>query len=182
MTLFGEVLVQEEIITNEQLETALHTQKEEMGLALGDILCRDFSIPQETIETLFVNAVLLPFLKEWFPKTFKDKLEIKGVDFGLFITGFDISISSFSRTTSKQITFIKNPEGIFHNRRKDRTEEQINAVIDTMTIQTIRKQLLTFENIGIRVNLFSKTFTLNDGPGFISEARIRLMQAIKQKK
>ena len=87
----GEVLVQEKIITKQQLEAALQTQKKEMGLALGDIVCRDFSIPQEKIETLFVNAVLLPVLKDWFPKTFKDKLEIKGVDFGLFITGFDIS-------------------------------------------------------------------------------------------
>ena len=181
MKLFGEILVQKKIITEKQLHTALQTQKKDIGLALGDIVARDYSVPVEVLETLFVNELLTPFLKTWFMKTFKEKLKIKGADFSLFITDLDIHISFFTRATCNQTTFTQNTEGQFHRTRQDRIDEQINAVIDTMTIQTIRKQILTFTDIGIKVNLLTKNLSLNDGPGFISEARIRLMQAIKQK-
>lgn len=181
MELFGEILVQHKIISKKQLLTALQTQKKDSSLALGDIISRDYSVDQQVIETLFVNEILTPFLKVWFMNTFKEKLQIKGVDFSLFISELDINISLFTRTTANQITFIRDKNGQFCPNKQDRVEEQVNAVIDTMTIRTIRKQILTFTDIGITVNLFSKNLKLNDGPGFISAARIRLMQALKKK-
>jgi hypothetical protein len=181
MALFGELLVQKNIITKEQLNSALQSQKNGAGLALGDIIIRDFSVPQEKVEIIFANKILIPFLKTWLMRTFKEKLQIKGVDLSLFITGLDINISVFSRTTSKQVTFNRDIDGHFIPSSEDRTDELVNAVIDTMSIRTIRKQNITFTNIGVTVNLFTKNLTLNDGAGFISEARIRLMQAVKQK-
>ncbi len=181
MELFGKVLVQKKIITAEQLDTALQNQEKDTGLALGDIVSRDFSVPQEVVETLFVNEILIPFLEVWFMNTFKEKLKTKGNDFSHFISGLDISISFFTRTTSNQVAFSRNQSGQFQPSMKNRVDEQVNAVIDIMTIRTIRKQTLTFTGISVKVNLLSNNLSLTDGPGFISEARIRLMQALKKK-
>ena len=112
---------------------------------------------------------------------YKKKLQVKGVDFSFFITGLEISLSSFTRTTANQIIFVRKQDGKFQRNEQKRTDEQLNAVVETLTIQTVRKQKLTFTDISIKVNLFTKTLSLIDGPGFISEARIRLMRALKQK-
>ena len=92
----GWMLVREGVISRPQLENILDFQQKYPDRRVGEIATDLFNIPEEKIESVYVNHVLCPLIEQWFYTQLTRKLP--DIDIAKIVPEIKVSITDFSRS------------------------------------------------------------------------------------
>ena len=179
--LLGEALIDAAIISKEQLQKAMVAQKRFPNHSLGRIVAKLYDVPAEVIETVFITKVVVPVIEEWLRRQLASKPGPGGVDLAAMVAGIEIDLVSYSRYEGELVFFRRNEQdGYYVEQKRMNKLENVTVEIATITLLTIRRQRVVFNDVSLEVPLASKNVrALNSG--FLPEARLKLLHAMKQK-
>lgn len=178
--LLGEALIEAEVITEGQLQKALLAQKRFPGHALGPIVAKLFDVPSEVVETVFIKKVVVPIIDRWFRRELASKPGPGGINLGDMISDITIDLMAYSRYEGELVSFRRNEQGYYLEQRREAKLEKVTVEKVAVTVRTIRRQEVSFANVALELALDSK-YVRPVNPGFVVEARLKLLQALKQK-
>ena len=179
-TPLGKYLVEAEIITQKQLDHALKSQSRYPNWSIGKIIHQMFTVPMEIIETMMITRIVTPIIESWFKKNIDQKSQKDGIPLSTTIKDFTLTIHSYTRYEGEAVTFIRNKMGYYCEDTRESTSEKLSILIDTVKLTTRRQQEILLYKIKIAINLETNKIKA-ENPGFITEARLKLLHAIKQK-
>ena len=180
--LLGEALIEAGVITDEQLKKAVLAQKRFPNHSLGRIVVKLFNVPVEIVETTFIKMVILPILEQWFRRELAFKPGPNGLNLADMLSVIEIDLTSFARYEGERVSFLRNDEGYYLEEKRHAKIESLSLEVKTFYLRTIRRQEITLHDAGFEVILGdSKHQVKPENPGFVAEARLKLMQALKQK-
>ena len=176
----GELLVEAKIITQTQLNQALKSKSRYPKHSMGRVISKMFNIPMEIIETTMITKAIIPQIESWFKKNIDHKSPKDGIPPSATIKDVDLKISSYTRYKGEAITYIRNETGYYCEDTRDASLEKLALIIDTIKLTTRRKQEIILHDIHLDITLGTNEIRA-ENPGFITEARLKLLQALKQK-
>lgn len=178
--LLGELLVAAKIITKTQLNQALKSQTRYPNHSIGKVISKVFNIPMEIIETTMITKSVLPRIETWFKKNIDQKSAKDGIPISSTIKECEFRINSYTRYEGEAVIFLRNEMGYYCEDSRDASLEKLALVIDTLRLVTRRKQEIILHDIHLDITLGSNEIRA-ENPGFITEARLKLLHALKQK-
>lgn len=176
--LLGELLVKNKIITQMQLNQALKAHDRYPNQSIGQVVSKVFNIPLEIIETTMLTKSVIPKIEVWFKKNIDQKP--KTIPPSSTIKTLEININSYTRYEGESVTFVRNEMGYYCEEIRDTSLEKLAIVIEEIRLTTRRNQVISLKDINIEISLGSNNIKA-ENPGFITEARLKLLQAMKQK-
>lgn len=177
--LLGELLVQEKIITQMQLNQALKSQSRYPSHSIGKVVSKIFNIPMEIIETTMINHSVIPRIEVWFKKNIDKKSQKDGIPLSSTLKSFEVIINNYTRYEGESVQFIRNEMGYYCEDSRDARLEKISLIIETIKLTTRRKQEILLHDIHIDITLGTSAIRA-ENPGFITEARLKLLHALKE--
>lgn len=177
--LLGELLVAEKLISQTQLNQALKSRHLYPTHSIGQVISTLFNIPMESIETIMISRYVVPTIEAWFKKNIDKRSKTDDIPLSSSLFAIDITISSFVRYEGEAVTFIRNEMGYYYEESRDAGLEKLALTVDTMKLTTIRKQDIMIHDIQLEFTLGTNAIRA-ENPGFISEARLKLLHALKQ--
>lgn len=178
--LLGEVLIKAGVISPADLQTALKTQVHNAHLSFGEIITQLFGVPRDVIESHYINLAMIPFIKAWLEKQLSRQVLGPGQSASDIIADISINIPNFSRYEGEVVSFERQTDGMYGESASLTKIEKIIATVDPLVITTTKGQKILFSNVHLEVGLRDKGVR-PDNPGFLSEVRLRLLQAHKGK-
>ncbi len=178
--LIGELLVKNKIITPTQLNQALKARSHYPNQSIGQVVSKVFNIPLEIIETTMLTKSLVPKIGVWFKKNIDQKSKNIGIPPSSTIKTLEININSYTRYEGESVTFVRNEMGYYCEEVRNTSLEKLAIVIEEIRLTTRRNQVISLKDIHIEITLGSDEIKA-ENPGFITEARLKLLQAMKQK-
>lgn len=178
--LLGELLVKNKVITQTQLNQALKSQTRYPNQSIGKVVSKVFNIPMEIIETILISKSVVPQLKSWFKKNIDQKLKANAIPLSSTIKNIELLISSYTRYEGEAVVFIRNEMGYYCEDTRDTRLEKLALVIEAIRLTTRRNQTIVLKDIHLDITLGTNEIRA-ENPGFITEARLKLLQALKQK-
>lgn len=175
----GALLVQEGVIKQAQLDDVLNRQKEHPDLTVGEIVAQQFNIPEQYIETVFVEEILLKSLKQWFLDELAKKL--KGLDVGKVVEDIQITINEFTRVSSAQKVYKRTTKGVFAPSCEKKYLSKIHCCTESITLKTRLGEDIVFQEFVIEYDVQSQKIAC-ENESVIVEAKIKLMQLLKKKR
>jgi len=106
---FGEVLIDDGVITHDQLDEVLNIQLEHPQRTIGEIVSTTFSIPMEDIETIFAQNVLVPSIQNMLTNYLKEEARnyVDASSFSLNQLIYEIDVVSITLKRTVMSTFVK---------------------------------------------------------------------------
>ncbi len=178
--LIGELLVKNHIITQTQLNQALKSHNRYPNHSIGQVVSKIFNISPETIETTLITKSIIPTIITWFQKNIARKTQKTAFPLSSSIKKVEIEISSYTRYEGEAVQFIRNEMGYYCEESRDTSLEKLALTLETIKITTIRKQEITLSDVHLNITLGSNEIK-TENPGFLAEARLKLLHALKQK-
>ena len=178
--LLGELLVQEKVITQMQLNQALKSQSRYPNHSIGKVVSKVFNVPMEIIETVMMSKSVIPKIEVWFKHNIDQKSQKDGIPLSSTIKNFKLEINNYTRYEGEAVHFIRNEMGYYCEDSRDVRLEKIAIIIDTIQLTTRRKQEIILHNVNLDITLGTNEIRA-ENPGFITEARLKLLHALKQK-
>ncbi len=177
--LLGELLVAEKLISQTQLNQALKSQASSPNHSIGRVVSRMYNIPVELIETTLISKSVIPRIEAWFKHNIDQKSKKDGISLSSIISGIELNIKSYVRYEGEAVTFIRNELGYYCEDARDASLEKISLTLSTIKLTTIRKQEILLHDVHIDLTLGTGKIHA-ENPGFITEARLKLIHALKQ--
>ena len=178
--LLGELLVKHKVITELQLSQALKAQTRYPNMSIGQVVSKVFNIPIEIIETTMITKSVLPKIEVWFKKNIDQKSKKDGIPPSATIKEFALDIAGYTRYEGEAVHFLRNEMGYYCEDSRDARMEKLAIVIKEIQLTTRRNQLITLNDIHLDITLGTNEIR-SENPGFIAEARLKLLHALKQK-
>jgi hypothetical protein len=178
--LLGEVLIKAGVISPDDLQQALKTQVHNAHLSFGEIITQLFGVPRHVIESHYINHALIPFIRAWLEKQLRHQVIGPGMSAADCLADITINIPSFSRYEGEVVSFERQSDGMYGESASLTKIEKIIATVDPLELTTTKGQKIIFNNVHLEVGLRDKGIR-PDNPGFLSEVRLRLLQAVKGK-
>jgi hypothetical protein len=178
--LLGEALLQAGVISKADLQKALETQTHNTHLSFGDIITKLFAVPRHVVESHYINLAISPFINEWLYKQLTKKSLSDGLPAENIIAGIALTIPVFSRYEGETISFERRADGMYQESSSLTKIEKITVIVEPLVITTTRQQQIIFHHVHLAVSLRDKGIR-PDNPGFLPEARLRLLKALKEK-
>ncbi len=178
---FGEILVREEVITKDQLAEVLEAQKKtrkEFGLLISQM----YSIPVEVVESLYVSEVLVPSMKWSLLQKLIEKFEGSSIEPETVIENILVNISQFSSYLAVKTYYTQDSAARKKYSIVDRSEKlkRIQGKMDKLVLKLKHAEsFLLFTDVQFEFVLKNQELIFSN-PGFISEVRLKLLQAVKQ--
>lgn len=178
--LLGELLVKAKIISQMQLNQALKSQSRYPNHSIGKVVSKVFNVPMEIIETTMISKSVIPTIEVWFKKSIDQKSPKGAIPPSSTIKEITLNISTYTRYEGEAVHFIRNEMGYYCEDTRDVRLEKLSIIIDSLQLTTRRNQDIILHDIHIDVTLGSNEIRA-ENPGFITEARLKLLHALKQK-
>ncbi len=178
--LLGEALIAAGVITEAHLQKALQAQTRYTNLSLGEVIIKLFAIPRDVVESHYINRSIIPFIEEWLRTQLNKKAFSDGLSAGSTIANITVTIPSFTRYEGEAVSFELGADGMYQESSSLTRMERILAIIDPLIITTTRGQEIIIADVHLEVNLADKEIR-PDNPGFLSELKLRLLKAHKEK-
>ncbi|MBU0908239.1 MAG: hypothetical protein KKA54_09495 [Proteobacteria bacterium] len=173
---FGWILLREGLIQRKQMENILNLQKKHQDMLFGELASHYFSVPEEEVEAVFANHVLIPFVEKRLLEELRRKVKVEGMNVEEFICGVEVELAGFTR---------KIIRSSFYNNDRDRYSLGSGSValqiIGTtrLDVHTAVNESLVFEDVEFEVKMASLEMHLTN-PHLLTEAKLRLMQLFKK--
>ncbi len=144
---FGEILIDVEILQQSQLDEILKIQAEHPYRTFGEIVSTTYGIPMETIESIFVQHVLIPSIKEIFIEHLKKEEEKFSSDIPIQVDQllYDIDIDTVTLKRTIDTTFASTETGeltLIPEDRRSSTEVggDLKITIRTQDAETVSQR------------------------------------------
>ena len=178
--LLGEALIKAGIVTESQVQEALKAQSSNQHLSLGEVIHRLCAIPREIIESHYMALAIIPFIKEWLQKKLHKKSFADGLTLASTIADITLTIPRFSRYEGEVASFELLEDGMYKENSIQTKVERIRATVDPLIFTTVRKQEIVFNDVHLEIRLDEKGVR-PENPGFLSELKLRILKATKEK-
>ncbi len=175
---FGSVLVQQRVITPSQLERAVALKTQQEDKLLGEIIAREFAIPELEIEKIYLNQIIVPYLENWFFKELSKKIKVTGWSVEGGIPQITVTLKSYSRQMTRCSSYT-TVDGNLTVTASEASLTKVRALIDKLTIRTDLGQDLCFSDLSFDLDPAHQILLL-ENPSVLLEARIRIMQLLKK--
>lgn len=177
MIKFGWILLREGLIQRNQMENILNLKERHQDRLFGELASHYFDVPEDEIEDVFANHVLLPFFKNWFLDQVRKKVKIKDADMDEFITHVEVTLSGFTRKIIRSTAFAQKDKHL-HCASKN-VDLRISGTLAEIVIHTSINETLVFRDVQFEFKRAHEEIALLN-PHIFTEAKTRLTQLYKK--
>jgi len=174
----GWILVREGVISKEQMEQALDVQKRKFpDQSLGEVVSRLFTIPEEEIETIFINHILFHVVTDWFYREIGQKMGKTSQEIEAIIPHITLTLNGYTRLATRKTTFARKGKH-FHPTSSRTALSQILAEFDRIEFVSTLGDPLVFSGVQIEYDVQTQHLKIGD-QSIGLQVKVRLTQMMK---
>ncbi|MFZ5758898.1 MAG: hypothetical protein ACOY32_04600 [Thermodesulfobacteriota bacterium] len=174
---FGWILLREGLIQRKQMENILNLQERHQDRLFGELAVHYFAVPEEEVEAVFANHVLLPFCRNWFLEQLTRRITITALEGRPFIVAVDLVLASFTRRIIRATTYTPGDRECVPV--SGNVSLLVNGTFAEVVIRTAINESLIFADVQFDFVRERLEMTLVN-PHLFTEAKMRLNQLHKK--